>query len=147
VVSVASIPGYGVEVLVGLVGHESQGCGCVPHPVVGGAVHPSLRAIFGRWDAVSVVIAWRCCLVRAGVCRDGACPQDSYPLSLGGVSGACLSLSGLAYLMEPDPSSSFSGVETEEGSCGAAKRAAEGAGRGRDGPHGLVLGPGPSLLR
>jgi hypothetical protein len=62
------------------------------------------------------------------------------------VSGACLSPSGLACLMEPDPSSSFPGVKIEEGSCDAAKHATEGAGRG-DGPHGLVLGPGPLLLR
>jgi hypothetical protein len=53
-------------------------------------------------------------------CRDGTHPRDDYPLSPSGVSDACLSLSRLAYLMEPDPSSSFPRVEIEEGSCGAA---------------------------
>ena len=73
-VLVASIPGYGVEALVGLIGLESQGRGRVPHPVVGGAVCLSHRAVFGRWGAVLVIITWRCCLVRAGACKDGACP-------------------------------------------------------------------------
>ena len=45
------------------------------------------------------------------------------------------------------PKATSWGFETEEGSCGVAKHAAEGAGRGRDGPPGLVLGPGPLLLR
>jgi hypothetical protein len=53
---------------------------------------------------------------------------------------------GLAYLMELDPFLSFPGVETEEGSCSAVKCATEGAGRGHDGPHDLVLGLGPLLL-
>ena len=39
------------------------------------------------------------------------------------------------------------GVETEEGSRGAAKHATEGAERGRDGPPILALGLGPLLLR
>ena len=52
---VASIPSYGVEVLVSLVGLESQGRGRVPHPIVGGTIRPSRRAIFERWVTIPVV--------------------------------------------------------------------------------------------
>jgi hypothetical protein len=41
-------------------------------------------------------------VLSVGACRDDACPRDSCPLSPDGVSGACLSLSRQAYLMQPD---------------------------------------------
>jgi hypothetical protein len=102
VVSVASTLECKIEVPGDLAGLESQGRGRAPHPVVGGAECPSSRAEFGRWDAVPVITVWWCCLVCAGWRRDGVCPKmgDSCPLSPSGVSGACLSLSELAYLVE-----------------------------------------------
>jgi hypothetical protein len=33
------------------------------HPVVGGVIHSSRRAVFGRWVTILAVIARRCCLV------------------------------------------------------------------------------------
>jgi hypothetical protein len=97
----------------GLAGHESQGRGRATHPIVGGScdpshsgwvVHLSHRVEFGRCSDVPVITASWCSLVHAVWRRDGVCPKkgDSYPFSPSGVSGACLSLSGLAYLMEPD---------------------------------------------
>jgi hypothetical protein len=53
----ASISSYEIEALVGLVGLESQGHGCGPHPIVGGVVRPSRRAISRRWVTVPVVTA------------------------------------------------------------------------------------------
>jgi hypothetical protein len=43
----------------------------VPYPVVGGVVRLSCQAVFGRWAAVLVVTARRCCLVRTAWRRDG----------------------------------------------------------------------------
>jgi hypothetical protein len=49
------IPSFGVVVLVGLVGLESQVYSRESHPVVG--------EVFGRWFTVLVVITWRTYLV------------------------------------------------------------------------------------
>ena len=57
---VAAILSFGVVALVGLIGLESKGCSHEPHPVVGRTVLPSCRAVFGRWDTIPVVTAWRC---------------------------------------------------------------------------------------
>ena len=46
-----------VEAPGGLVGLESQGRGCVTHPVAGGALRPSHWAEFGRCSAVPVITA------------------------------------------------------------------------------------------
>jgi hypothetical protein len=69
-------------------------------------------------------------------------------LSPSRVSGACLPLLELAYLMQPNLLPPFlPGVKTEERSCGAAKHATEGEGRGRGQPLTLVCGSGPVWLR
>jgi hypothetical protein len=109
-----------VEVPGSLAGLESQDQGHVPHPIAGGDVRPSCRAGFGRWDAVPVVTTWCYCLVRAGAHRDGVSPRDCCAFSPGRVSGACLSLSGHAYLIASVVSLSLPGVETKERSGAAA---------------------------
>jgi hypothetical protein len=43
----------------------------VLHPIVDGVVRLSCRVVFGQWAAVLVVVARRCCLVRAAWRRDG----------------------------------------------------------------------------
>jgi hypothetical protein len=67
----ASIPSYGVEALIGLVGLGSQGHGRAPHPIVGRAIHSPRWAIFGWWVIIPVITHWRCCLVHAVWRRDG----------------------------------------------------------------------------
>jgi hypothetical protein len=52
-----------VVTFVGSVGPESQDRSREPHPVVGGTVHPSRRAVFERWATILVVTTRRSCLV------------------------------------------------------------------------------------
>jgi hypothetical protein len=72
-------------------------------------------------------------------CRDGVCTQDGCPLSPGRVSGACLSLSGMAYLMKLDLPPLFprgrDGGEIVWCCIACSKRRRE---RGHGGPRGLV---------
>jgi hypothetical protein len=56
-VLVGSILSYGVKALIGSVDLESQGRGRAPHLIVGGVVHPSHQATFGRWVTILVVTA------------------------------------------------------------------------------------------
>jgi hypothetical protein len=123
VVPVASIPGCGVDVLGGLVGLESQGHGLVPHPVVGGVIRPSRRAVFRRWDAVPIVTAWQCCLVYAELCRDGACPgrEDRYLLSPSGVSQGWRTWYGSTSLRSPKGPDGGEVVRCYE-ACGRRRR-------------------------
>jgi hypothetical protein len=74
----------------------------VTHPVAGGVVRSSRQAGFGRCSALSVVTAHGVVLSSSGVqgwrstLRSYA-SRDGRPLCPGGVSGACLSLSGQVY--------------------------------------------------
>jgi hypothetical protein len=49
----------------------SQGHYRGSHPIVGGVIHVSRRAVFGRWVTVLAVTAWRCCLISAAWRGDG----------------------------------------------------------------------------
>jgi hypothetical protein len=80
------IPSFGVVVLVGLVGLESQGCSRESHPIVGGAICPSRRAVFGRWFTVLVVITWRSYLV-CGVAQGWRLLRHGCPLGLASGAG------------------------------------------------------------
>jgi hypothetical protein len=114
---VTTIPSLGIVALVGSVGFESQSRSHEPYPIVGETVRPSRWATVGRWVTISVITAWRCCLVYAAWCRDGVCQVcgDSCPLSPSGVSGACLPLSEQMYLMELDLSPFLPGLGRRRG--------------------------------
>jgi hypothetical protein len=70
----------------------SQGHYRGSHPIVGGVVYMSRRAVFGRWVTILVVTAWQCCLISAAWRGDGVRPDrsDCYLLVLtGSVWHAC----------------------------------------------------------
>jgi hypothetical protein len=132
-----------VEALVGLIGLESQGHSCEPHPIVGGAVHPSCGVVFGRWVTYwSSPPSGAALSAQRGVGWHLSGRGHSCALSPSGMSGACLLLSEQAYLVELDLSPFNPEVGTEKRSCGAALREVNGEGRGHGRPLDLVLGPG-----
>jgi hypothetical protein len=53
------IPSSGVVAFVDLVGLESKGRSREPHPIVGGAIRPSRRGVFGWWFTVPVITTRR----------------------------------------------------------------------------------------
>jgi hypothetical protein len=111
----------------------SQGLDRTTHPIAGVAVRPSCRAEFGRCSAIPAIIA-RGVVLSAQGCSGMASSlrscvsRDGHPLRPGGVSGACLSLSGKVYLVAFGLSPSFpkgqDGGEVERGYvvCGERRK-------------------------
>jgi hypothetical protein len=76
---------FGVVTFIGLASLGSQDRSREPHPMVGGAVRSSHRAVFGRWFTVPVVTARWCCLVY-GVLQGRRLFRDGCPLGPSGLS-------------------------------------------------------------
>jgi hypothetical protein len=89
---------------------------------VGGVIHPSHRAIFGRCVTVLAATTWWCCLILSSL-RGIGIASDRTEGTLGprGVSATCLLLSEWARLAESDLSPFLPRVRTEERSCYAAR--------------------------
>jgi hypothetical protein len=133
------IPCSGVVAFVGSDSLESQGCCRELHPVVGGSVHLSRRAVFGWWlsylssppGGPVLSATWH---------RDGACSKTV-------VLSVLAERAGVAVLVRvgvPDgarPLLPLSGVGMEERSCDTAWCVMKGEGGGHGQLLTVVFGP------